>query len=189
MDKIIIRRAEAGDAAALAEIYRYYVEKTAITFEYTPPTAKEFAGRMAHTMARYPYLAAERDGEVLGYAYAEVFKDRAAYDWAVETTVYLRPDAKGQGAGRALYEALEDALGRMGILNLYACIASTDTEDEYLTNASVRFHERMGFSLCGKFSRCGCKFGRWYDMVWMEKMIGEHRDDQPAPVTFPELEC
>ncbi|MBQ9734099.1 MAG: GNAT family N-acetyltransferase, partial [Clostridia bacterium] len=61
--------------------------------------------------------------------------------------------------------------------------------DECLTHASVRFHERMGLSLCGKVSRCGCKFGRWYDMVWMEKMIGEHRDDQPAPVTFPELEC
>ena len=188
MDKIIIRRAEAGDAAALAEIYRYYVEKTAITFEYTPPTAKEFAGRMAHTMARYPYLAAERDGEVLGYAYAEVFKDRAAYDWAVETTVYLRPDAKGQGAGRALYEALEDALGRMGILNLYACIASTDTEDEYLTNASVRFHERMGFRLTALFPQYGYKLGRWYDVKYYSLQLNPRAGEPEVPVPYRNVE-
>ena len=179
---MLIRRAEPADAAALLEIYRPYVTDTAVTFEYDVPTAAEFAGRIEATLKRYPYLVLEEEGQILGYAYAGPFKERAAYDWAVETTVYLRVDARGRGYGRALYTALEDALRRQGILNAYACIASIDPEDEYLTNASRRFHERMGYRLCGTFRQCGYKFGRWYDMIWMEKMLGEHTAPQPRNV-------
>ena len=81
--------------------------------------------------------------------------------------------------GRALYEALADRLQAMGILNLYACIGYPQAEDEYLTRNSARFHEHLGFALVGTFHNCGYKFGRWYDMIWMEKIIGEHRPDQP----------
>ncbi len=174
-----IRSARPADAAALLKIYAPYVEQTAITFEYETPSAAEFSGRITETLKKYPYLVLEDDGAVQGYAYAGTFKDRAAYGWAVETTIYIRKDAHGKGYGRALYTALEEELKKRGFLNAYACIAYSAQEDETLTNASVRFHERMGYRLCGTFRLCGYKFGRWYDMVWMEKMLGEH-EARPA---------
>ena len=149
------------------------------TFEYDVPSLEEFEGRMRRTMQKYPYLVIERDGRVEGYAYAGPFVGRAAYDWACELTIYLDHDARKHGMGRALYEALADRLQAMGILNLYACIGYPQAEDEYLTRNSARFHEHLGFALVGTFHNCGYKFGRWYDMVWMEKIIGEHRPDQP----------
>lgn len=175
-----IRAAAPADASALLEIYRPYVEKTAVTFEYETPSPAEFAGRIAALSPKYPYLMLLDEETPVGYAYAGPFKDRAAYDWAVETTVYLRQDRRGRGYGRLLYTALENELRRRGFLNAYACIAYAEQEDEYLTNASRRFHERMGYRLCGTFRQCGYKFGRWWDMVWMEKMLGEHEAD-PAP--------
>jgi phosphinothricin acetyltransferase len=99
----------------------------------------------------------------------------------VETTIYLKKGSAGKGYGRRLYEALEEVLKKQNILNLNACIAYTDIEDEYLTNQSMRFHEHMGYRLVGTFRQCGYKFGRWYDMIWMEKMIGQHQPD-PEPV-------
>ena len=107
---IRIREAAVEDAVRLLEIYAYYVEKTAITFEYDVPSLKEFRGRIAHIKERYPYLVIERDGVIEGYAYAGVFKDRAAYDRSCEMTIYLDRDAVGGGLGRKLYEALEEAL-------------------------------------------------------------------------------
>jgi len=183
MKDMKIRAAAPGDAAALAEIYAYYVEKTAITFEYDAPSPGEFEQRIRDISSRYPYIVAETYGGIAGYAYAAVFKDRAAYDRCVEVTVYLAPEAKGRGIGKALYAELERLLAEMGILNLYACIAVTDTEDEYLTNASRDFHAHLGYREIGTFRRCGRKFSRWYDMVWMEKFIGEHGNN-PAKVKF-----
>lgn len=180
MEVIPIRPAIQQDAEALLQIYAPYVEKTAITFEYDVPTVEEFAGRIGKVLQKYPYLVAEISGEPVGYAYAGSFKERAAYDWAVETTVYVREDMKKHGIGRALYTALEKALAAQGILNMNACIAFPENEDEYLTRDSVKFHERMGFNEVGRFHKCGCKFGRWYDMVWMEKLIGEHVENPPA---------
>ena len=90
-------------------------------------------------------------------------------------------DQKGKGLGRVLYEALENALKKQNILNLYACIAYPEIEDEYLTKNSVDFHDHLGYRLIGEFRKCGYKFNRWYNMVWMEKFIGEHVDD-PEPV-------
>ena len=103
----VIRIATAEDAEALLAIYAPYVRDTAITFEYRVPSLEEFRRRIEATLEKYPYLALEDGGEILGYAYAAPFKERAAYDWAVETTIYLRPDARGKGCGRTLYEALE----------------------------------------------------------------------------------
>jgi len=187
MNAVKIRPAVPADAAALLEIYAPYVEKTAITFEYEVPAAEEFARRIRKVLARHPYLAAESDGELLGYAYAGPFKERAAYDWAVETTVYVRQDKKRLGVGRTLYGALENALRAQGILNLNACIAYPEREDEHLTRDSVIFHEKMGFRMVGQFHRCGCKFGRWYDMVWMEKLLGIHPDAPAAVKPFEEI--
>ena len=109
-----------------------------------------------------------------GYTYAGPFKERAAYDRSCELSIYLARDAKGRGYGRKLYEAMEAALKDMGIMNMYACIADPITEDEYLTKNSEQFHQHLGFVKVGEFHKCACKFGRWYNMIWMEKFIGKH---------------
>ena len=177
---ITIRDAKKADAGRLLAIYDYYVRNTAVTFEYVTPSLQEFEKRMERIEAFYPYLVIERDGVTEGYAYAGVFKDRAAYDWSCETTIYLDRAARRHGLGEILYQALETKLAAMGILNMYACIGYPETEDEYLTRDSALFHERFGFRKIGEFHKCGYKFGRWYDMIWMEKTIGEHRKDCPA---------
>ena len=107
---VIIRDACISDAPRLLEIYSYYVQHTAISFEYTTPTQEEFCRRMRHIMSRYPYLVAEVDGTVQGYAYAGAFVGRAAYDWSCELTIYLARDARKMGLGRQLYTALEQRL-------------------------------------------------------------------------------
>lgn len=177
---ISIRKAELSDAPRLLEIYDYYVRETAVSFEYETPSLEAFTGRMAATLARYPYLVILRDGRIEGYAYAGAFKGRAAYDWSCELTIYLDRDARGRGLGRRLYGALEAALRDMGILNLYACIAMPAGPDAYLTTGSADFHRRLGFETVGAFRRCAYKFGHWYDMIWMEKTVGPH-DDGQAP--------
>ena len=171
---ITIREAVLTDAARLLEIYEYYVQNTAITFEYDTPSLDEFKRRMNATMARYPYLVVLQDGRIEGYAYAGPFVGRAAYDWACETTIYLDHTVRKCGLGRILYDALSEAVGAMGIVNLYACIGYPREDDEFLTTNSADFHGHMGFAKVGEFHRCGYKFGRWYDMIWMEKIIGDH---------------
>ena len=170
-----IRYADAGDATRLLKIYVWYVENTAITFEYEVPSQEEFGARIENTLKTYPYLVLEEGGRILGYACAGPFKDRAAYSLSCEVSIYLDREARGRGYGRALYEALERALKEKGILNLYACIADPIREDEYLTRDSESFHSRIGYVKVGTFHSCGRKFGRRYNMIRMEKMIGEHR--------------
>lgn len=186
-ESITIRPASVSDAEAILKIYQHYVKNTAITFEYEVPSVEEFRSRISHTLERYPYLAAVQGADILGYTYAGPFKTRAAYDWSVETTIYLSPDAQKRGIGRMLYQALENELRRMGIRNLYACIGYPRTEDEYLTRNSAQFHEHLGFSTVGTFHSCGYKFGRWYDMIWMEKLIGEHQSGQSPICPYPTL--
>ena len=171
---MLIREARMEDVERLLAIYAPYVTDTAVTFEYDVPTIEEFAERLTTIQKRYPYLVAEEDTHIYGYAYAGCFKNRAAYQWAVETSIYVEMGRHGEGIGRLLHQSLEDALKRQGILNMNACISYVHPEDEYLTLDSVRFHERMGYALVAHFHQCGKKFGRWYDMVWMEKLIGEH---------------
>ncbi|QNL43357.1 N-acetyltransferase [Oscillibacter hominis] len=169
-----IRMAAAEDARALLAIYAPYVEQTAISFEYEVPTVAEFAGRIQKTLERYPYLVAERDGTPVGYAYASAFHGRAAYSWSVECSVYVEQGCRQGGVGRRLYQSLEGLLVRQNILNAYACIA-------YPNPASIAFHERMGYRTIGHFTQCGYKLGRWWDMVWMEKMLAGH-PERPEPL-------
>lgn len=186
--EIIIKIADEKDAAELLEIYRPYVEKTAVTFEYDVPDVKEFSQRIKNIKQKYPYIKAVSDGKIVGYAYASVFKDRSAYDWSVETSVYVKEDCKKYGIGSLLYEKLEEILSLQGFLNVNACIAYTEKQDENLTNDSVYFHKKLGYSLVGEFHKCGYKFGKWYEMVWMEKFIGKHSDKPEKIVTFKEIE-
>lgn len=184
---ITIRMAQESDAEELLEIYTPYVTDTAISFEYEVPSVAEFASRMKNTLKRYPYLVALEDNRIVGYAYASEFKKRAAYDWAVETTIYLRQDCRGKGVGKRLYLALEDMLRRQNVLNLNACIAYTSTEDIHLTNASMEFHQHLGYEKVAHFTKCGNKFNIWYDMIWMEKLIGEHPDVAVPFIPIKEL--
>ena len=184
MEDLTIRVAAPEDAAAILAIYAPYVRDTAITFEYEVPSLEEFRSRVEKTLTRYPYLVAQRGNAIVGYAYAGAFYPRAAYDWCAELTVYVERGARWQGIGRRLYEALEAALDDMGILNLYACIAVPETADEHLTKDSEAFHAHLGFRTVGTFRNCGYKFGRWYHMIWMEKVIGNHVSDQPPVHPF-----
>lgn len=179
---ITVRNAMIEDAERTLEIYSYYVQNTAISFEYETPALDEWKARMARTMSRYPYLVIEEDGVIQGYSYAGAFVGRAAYDWSCEMTIYLDHNVQKHGMGRMLYEAMEQALKKMGILNLYACIGYPDEVDEYLTTNSADFHAHLGYTKVGTFHKCGYKFGRWYHMIWMEKIIGEHGENQPLPV-------
>ena len=169
-----IRSASPDDAKRLLEIYAYYVAETAVSFEIDIPSEQEFRGRIENTLRKYPYLVLEEDGVTQGYAYAGVFKGRTAYDRSCEVSIYVNRNAKRLGYGRKLYEALEERLKTQGILNMYACIAHPVTEDEYLSKDSEKFHRHLGFCTVGEFHQCACKFGRWYNMIWMEKIIGEH---------------
>lgn len=171
---ITIRAATLYDAEHLLQIYDYYVKNTATTFEYETPSIEEFKKRMKKIMQRYPYLIILNDDIIAGYAYAAPFIGRSAYDWSCETTIYIAPDVRGHGLGRKIYEALEKLLCEMGILNLYACIAYPEKNDEYLTSASADFHYHLGFKKIGEFHKCGYKFDRWYNMIWVEKFIGTH---------------
>ncbi len=189
-ESITLRPAMPADAAALLAIYAPYVEKTAITFEYTVPSLAEFRDRITTTLEKYPYIVAEDQGEVLGYAYVSSFHAREAYDWAVETSIYVAENARGRGIGGLLHAALENCLTALGYLNMYACIAYPPTDDDpYLTKNSADFHAHLGYRLIGTFLSCGCKFERWYDMIWMEKHLGTHENGQqpPKPKCFHEL--
>lgn len=187
MEQIQIRVATLADAAELLAIYAPYVEETAITFEYEVPTPEEFQRRMEHTLEKYPYLVAVYQGEIMGYVYAGTFKGRPAYDWCVETSIYIKKDCKRMGIGAKLYEELEKTLKKQNILNLNASIAYAAEEEPHLNHDSVRFHEKMGYRMVGTFHKCGYKYGRWYDMLWMEKFIGEHGEKPERMIPFPLL--
>ena len=165
-----IRPAHAGDAPALLEIYRPYVLHTAITFEYEVPSISEFEDRIKKISSRYPYLVAEENDKIIGYAYASSFKERAAYDWTAETSIYIDENRKSIGAGTALYESLEARMKLQNVTNLCACIA-------YPNPKSISFHEKFGYKTVAHFHQCGYKFNLWHDMIWMEKFIGEHTSE------------
>lgn len=198
-DSFQIRIATVDDAPEILNIYKGYVEGTAATFEHTVPTLAMMREMIETTLKGFPFLVAEREAlaselqddrpakKIIGYSYAGSFRKRESYVWSVECSIYVSQDERKSGVGRALYSALEHVLREMGILNLYACVAFADEPDEHLTDASIRFHEKMGFSEIGRFPKCGSKFGKWYGILWMGKTIGEHATNHPAPRAFSEL--
>jgi len=194
-----VRLATAGDAEECLAIYTPIVRNTTTSFELEPPTVEEMRERIVRTMERYLWLVCEStdpvvtgtrrqtggksseksgtdEGEIVGYAYATSFRPRPAYQWNVETTVYVREDSRGRGVGRALYTALFERLCEQGFRTALAAIALPNA-------ASVAMHERFGFKAVGIFHSSGFKLGRWVDVGWWEKEI------QPlaAPPALPTL--
>ena len=178
MGEIRIRAVTEEDAAALLEIYAYYVRETIVTYEYEVPTEAEFRERIRKTKESYPYFAAVEEGRILGYAYGAAFHPRAAYQWAAEVSIYLRQESRGRGVGRLLYTALEQALRRQNVWNCNACIADPNPQ-------SVVFHEKMGYRLAGRFTDCAYKQGRWLGMIWMEKQLGVHPNPPKPFLPYP----
>ena len=156
---IRIRLAGEGDVAGILEIYRPYIEMTAITFEYDVPSEEDFLARFRDITSRGPWLVGEEDGVLLGYAYLDRAFVRAAYSWAADLSVYLRPEARGRGLGRAFYTLLERMAALQGYQVLYGLVTTGN-------DASCRFHEAMGYRLRCCMPDCGFKLGRWHGFNW-----------------------
>ena len=176
-----IRLVNTDDAGSLLDIYAPYVRESAVTFECGVPDKEEFAERIDRILKEYPYLAAVENGEIVGYAYAGIFRVREAYRHTAEVSIYVDSAHHGRGIGRMLYEHLESILVRQNVNVLYACVSKTEREnDEHLTDGSIRFHAKMGYSSVGEHYLCGYKFDQWYSMIWMEKVIAP-RKEHPEP--------
>lgn len=178
---ILVRLAGESEAEAIAAIYRPYVERSHFTFEEIPPGAADIAGRMRNPI--HPWLVAEREGRVLGYASTSPMRNRAAYRWSVETGIYLAPEAQGQGVGRQLLSAHLGLLERQGFVTVIAGIALPN-------EASVALHEKLGFRLSGTERGVGFKLGRWIDVGRWQKDLAERSSApgelRPASVCAPE---
>lgn len=174
-EDITLRMATEADASQLLAIYTPYVTDTPITFDYSVPNIKDFEIKIRHILERYPFIVAFKDDIVLGYTYVSALRERAAYDWAVETSVYIKREYRGRGIGKKLYQKLEEIVIKQNIINMYACIAYPNPE-------SIAFHESMGYKTVGHFHKCGYKLHKWYDIVWMEKVLDVCLAD-PQPVT------
>lgn len=167
-----IRRATTADAAACREVYAPYVRETTVTFETEVPSVEDFAGRISRALERYDWLVAESDGRVVGYAYAGPVKDRAAYHWSCEVSVYVDPGARGHGLGRSLYRELFARLGAAGFRRLLAIITLPN-------EPSVALHRAMGFREAGRLERIGFKHGRWLDVLWLQADLGPDHEAPP----------
>ncbi len=175
-----IRIAKESDLPAILEIYRPYVERTAVSFEYEAPSLEAFTARFRSYTQQFPWLVWEEAGEILGYAYAAAPFERAAFSWCAEPSIYLKREACRRGIGSRLYDALEGILWYQGYEVLYSLITTENP-------GSIAFHEARGYRTVGVLENSGIKFSRRVGIVWMEKT--RIRDDIPKemPRPFPEI--
>ena len=175
MPEINIRPASPTDAEAIRAIYAPVVETTHISFELEPPSVEEMARRITTTTAQLPWLVGVRDGRVIGYAYAAPHNPRRAYQWAVETSIYLDAEVRGQGIGAVLYRELLGQLRSLGYVSAFAGIALPN-------EASIALHERVGYEPIGRFPVAGFKLGRWIDVgLWRCGLNDPPDDPKPPP--------
>lgn len=158
-----IRPVKLEDAPGVAKVYNYYIQNTHHTFEIEPLTADEMQKRIGEIIEDYPYLVAEEDGEVIGYAYATRFRLREAYEYSVEVSIYVRNAAKQKGIGTELYTKLFDELAET---NVHVIVAGISLPND----ASVRFHEKLGFRKVAHFREIGYKLGRWIDVGYWQML-------------------
>ena len=175
-----VRPARDSDAAACLEIYAPFVRETAVSFEARVPSLEIYRGRILETLHRTPWLVGEAEGGVAGFAYATPHRERAAYQWSVEVTLYLAPQFQRQGLGRRLYAPLFHCLSAQGFYNAYAVITLPNP-------VSVALHEKLGFRPVGVFGKAGFKLGRWHDVGWWELRLQEPPTDPKPPRPLAEL--
>ena len=171
------------DAERIAEIYAVYVRDAIVTFEEEPPTSAEMAARMAAVLLRTPWLVAEADGQIVGYAYASAHRERPGYRWSVDISAYVDEQARGRGVGKTLYAELVGVIRRQGFVNVYAGIALPNP-------ASVALHESIGMRRLCVYEKVGWKLGRWIDVAWFAMQLNAPVDDgtrPPEPITWPQL--
>ena len=162
-----------ADTGSFLKIYSQYIQ-TPVTFECVLPCESEFAGRVKHIMASYPYFACEDSGKILGYAYAHRHMEREAYQWNAELSVYLDRDFTSRGLGSKMYECLLEILNLQGIKTVYGGVTLPNEKSE-------RLHESMGFNRLGTYHNTGYKCGKWHDVAWFEKAIAPY-DTDPKPI-------
>ena len=172
-EAICVRAATPQDAEQLLEIYTPFVisedcSVSNVSFELTAPSLAEFRQRIVDISSKYPYLVGEKNGQILGYVYCHPYRERLAYQWSVEVTIYLAPAGQGKGLGRLLYETMEKLLCLQGVTMAYSCITLGNEH-------SNKMHEALGYRLIGTFPNSGYKNGQWLDTVWLEKQL------QPCP--------
>ena len=169
-----IRLATPEDAGHVQAVYAPYCH-TPISFEMEPPGVEEVRGRMAKVLVQYPWLVCEEGGDVVGYAYATQHRERAAYRWSVDTSVYARRGRQRRGVGRALYTSLLAVLPLQGYVNAYAGVTLPNP-------ASVGLHEAMGFRPVGVYHEVGFKCGAWHDVGWYQRPLRPRLAEPPPPV-------
>lgn len=175
-----LRMATQTDSLQMLEIYKPFVEKTCITFEYVSPSKEEFSKRVEQITAFYPWLVYEEEGEVLGYAYASPYGTREAYMWSVTLSIYIEPKAQGKGISQYLYKILLKLLKAQGIHNAYAVITLPNLKSE-------RFHEKIGFKKIGVFEKIGYKLGEWRDICYLQYDINTCESIPKRPIPIREL--
>lgn len=173
----MIRIASPQDAAAMLDIYHPYVKNTSITFETETPSVAAFAARVTHYLEKYPWLVYEVDGIIAGYAYASQYRERIAYQWSVECSVYIAEAFMRQGIASKLYTALFEILKQQGFMNVYAVINLPN-------DRSVALHENLGFRWFATYEQVGYKLGKWKNVGWWGLQLNDYIDDPPAPVDF-----
>ncbi len=177
----LIRLATPGDAAGILAIYAPYIQNTSFTFETEVPSVEEFAERIRTYLLNWPWLVCEVDGAIAGYAYATRHRERTAYQWCTESSVYIHDDFQKAGIGKALYTALFEILKRQGFNNVYAVINLPNER-------SVAFHENTGFSYFATYEKVGYKLGKWKNVGWWKLSLNEYGDEPAAPVKFSEMD-
>ncbi len=183
-----IRVASAFDGPQIHAIYTPAVAEQPTSFEIEVPSVDEMVRRIEDTLGLYPYIVADRDGEIVSYVYARRWRARPAYDWDVEITVFVKDGNEGQGIGRAMYTALTRLLVAQGYANAVAVVTVPN-------ESSIRFHESMGFHMAGSFPACGFKLGEWHTVEFWWKQLGELPDQPQPPIpfktfrTFPECDA
>lgn len=175
-----IRLANSKDAEEILDIYSYYVRETTITFEYEIPSVDMFKKRMKDIQDRYPWIVYEEDGKIIGYAYASKQRERAAYQWNVELSIYMAKAYQGAGVGTRLYSALLVILKELGYCNAYGCVTIPNDKSIYL-------HKRLGFHEIGVFANTGNKLNGWHDVIWLGKQLNEYKDDMQKPKNMKEI--
>lgn len=178
---IKLRLAKPADSEGILAIYAPYIEKTSFTFETDVPSAEAFADRINSYLESWPWLLCEVDGIIAGYAYAARYRERVAYQWSVESSVYIHDDYQRKGIAKILYSALFEILKRQGFRNVYAVINLPNEK-------SVAFHESLGFRFFAMYEQVGYKLGKWKNVGWWRLIINEFDEEPAAPVLFSELD-